>query len=160
MSNLIKAILVINAAKKGWSDAARAKAAAKRKRKSSVKPVELKFKVVGGRHIAQLGRHTVSVQGQNGKHTVSVTSPEKYGMKSKQIKGLTGVLFSSHESAMKAVSASGKALKRLKRRDIDRLVNENLKKPNTSTFAFGANYPESRRRQDYPGYGAQGSYID
>lgn len=45
MSNLVKAILIVNAkkaAKKGWSDKARKSAAAKRKRKSVKKKIEVK----------------------------------------------------------------------------------------------------------------------
>lgn len=36
MSNVVKALLIINTAKKGWSDAARQKASMKRKRAKSV----------------------------------------------------------------------------------------------------------------------------
>ena len=44
MKSLIKAVLILNA-KKGWSDAARKKAAMKRKRKSAPPALELSYKL-------------------------------------------------------------------------------------------------------------------
>lgn len=46
MSNLIKAILIVNAAKKGWSDEARKKAAMTRKRKTKVADAKAPKKAV------------------------------------------------------------------------------------------------------------------